>query len=66
MIRDVGIPGIILLIVPAVYLAIIGFIIYFLVSVFRFMRNKTEQGAELLQKIDRLIQLQESQDKNKE
>ena len=39
-----------------IYLLIFGFIVYFLISVMRFMRRKNENDRLLLQKIDELTQ----------
>lgn len=41
-----------------------AFLVYFLLKMIKFMQKKTEQQALLLEKIDRLIDLQESKQKD--
>jgi uncharacterized membrane-anchored protein YhcB (DUF1043 family) len=42
-------------------IVIIGLVIYFLISVIRFMKRKTRNDEELNQKLDRIIELHENE-----
>lgn len=59
MFSNVGIPGLFILLPWLFSLFLIGFSVYFLFKVLDFMRTKSKQDAMLLEKLDRLIDLQQ-------
>jgi hypothetical protein len=62
MFSNVGFPAIFVFIPWLISIFLIVFSIYFLFKVLDFMRTKSEQDAMLLEKLDRLIQLQKKKE----
>ncbi|USG67105.1 hypothetical protein NDK47_07380 [Brevibacillus ruminantium] len=55
---DIGFgPSLMMIMYFLVIVAFYGFILYFLISVLRFMKNKTENDRAQNQKLDSLIQM---------
>lgn len=50
------ITGIIPIVMIIIWLFVIGFVIYFLNTAIRFMKNKNRTDQEILNKIDRLME----------
>lgn len=48
-------PGIFMLFWVLLYLAFFGFIVYFMIAVLKFMKQKNEHDAQLNQKLDLLL-----------
>lgn len=58
---QIGFPAFFVFIPWLISIFLIVFSIYFLFKVLDFMRTKSKQDAMLLEKLDRLIQLQEKE-----
>lgn len=56
--------GLLLMVIPILTLLFYGLVIYFLVSVILFMKNKTRNDEQLLRKLDQLVEFRQRENEN--
>ncbi|TCS75714.1 hypothetical protein [Effusibacillus lacus] len=62
MFSSFGIPGLLMMLLWLLPLALIVILVYFLFRAIDFMRTKTRHDEMILEKLQRLIELQEKRD----